>query len=59
MAQLVGFVDATKPSYVCRLHKALYRLKQAPRVALLGCGFQNSIVDTNLFIHKATHLSNW
>ena len=59
MAQPIGFVDATKPSYVCRLHKALYELKQAPRDwfdklknALLDWGFQNFVSDTSLFIHQ-------
>ena len=58
MAQPIGFVDATKPCYVCRLHKALYELKQAPRDwfdklknALLDWGFQNFVSDTSLFIH--------
>ena len=26
MAQPIGFVDVAKPSYVCRLHNALYGL---------------------------------
>ena len=65
MAQPIGFVDATKPSYVCRLHKALYELKQAPRDwfdklknALLDWGFQNFVFDlAYLFTRKVTHLS--
>ena len=31
MAQPAGFVDSTKPTYVCKLLKDLYGLKQAPR----------------------------
>ena len=31
MEQPHGFIDETKPDFVCRLHKSLYGLKQAPR----------------------------
>lgn len=31
MKQPRGFEDSTKPNHVCRLHKALYSLKQSPR----------------------------
>ena len=31
MSQPDGFVDQAKPTNVCKLHKALYCLKQAPR----------------------------
>lgn len=31
MKQPEGFVDHSKPHHVCRLHEALYGLKQGPR----------------------------
>jgi hypothetical protein len=57
MKQPLGFVDSTLPSYVCRLHKTLYGLKEAPRAwytrlsyFLLSLGFHTSKVNTSLFI---------
>jgi histone deacetylase 1/2 len=57
MAQPPRFVDPALPSHVCRLHKSLYSLKQAPRAwynrlseFLLSIGFQASKGDTSLFI---------
>lgn len=54
-----GFVDTSRPNYVCRLNKALYGLKQAPRAwysrfqtFILSLGFQASQCDTSLFIYK-------
>ncbi|KAL5823894.1 hypothetical protein ACOSQ4_021794 [Xanthoceras sorbifolium] len=54
MAQPKGFIA---PQLVCKLHKSLYWLKQAPRAwyeklksALLKWGFVNSKADSSLFI---------
>ena len=56
MSQPEGFIDASKPTHVCQLHKYLYGLIQAPRnwfnrlkTALLSWGFTNSTSDTSLF----------
>ncbi|XP_058201268.1 uncharacterized mitochondrial protein AtMg00810-like [Rhododendron vialii] len=57
LVQPQGFVDATRPTHVCRLHKALYGLKQAPRAwfstfsqFLLSKGFKSSHCDSSLFV---------
>ncbi|RVW26826.1 Retrovirus-related Pol polyprotein from transposon RE2 [Vitis vinifera] len=59
MMQPPGFKDLSLPDYVCRLRKAIYDLKQAPKAwysalktALLALGFQNSKVDSSLFIYR-------
>ena len=53
MEQPSGFVDTTRPNYVCKLDKALYGLKQTPRAwysrlstKLISLGFQASKADT-------------
>lgn len=59
MVQPPGFIDKDRPDHVCHLKKALYGHKQTPRAwylelltFLLSIGFQNSVVDTSLFILK-------
>ncbi|KAM0961429.1 hypothetical protein ACFX2A_021177 [Malus domestica] len=58
MQQPPGFIDPSKASYVCKLHKSLYGLKQAPRAwydklfqTLVSLGFTNSTSDCSLFVH--------
>ena len=57
MQQPLRYVDATHPSYVCKLHESLYRLKQAPRAWFKRCtfhlrhlGFIASVANSSLFI---------
>jgi histone deacetylase 1/2 len=59
MRQPPGFEDAKRSHYVCRLDKALYELKQAPRAwyarlstKLCDLGFKPSKSDTSLFIYS-------
>lgn len=59
MAQPPGFVDPSRPNYVCKLLKALYGLKQAPRAwfrrmksFLISAGFVQSLADPSLFIFR-------
>lgn len=56
MVQPEGFVDAKCPDFVCKLDKALYGLRQAPRAwfdrlrsTLLEWGFSNSRADSSVF----------
>ncbi|GJY96817.1 retrovirus-related pol polyprotein from transposon TNT 1-94, partial [Tanacetum coccineum] len=62
VSQPEGFVDPDRPHHVYRLKKALYVLKQAPRVwydtlskFLLAQGFSKGVVDPTLFIRKTDH----
>lgn len=59
MTQLQGFVDPSRLTHVCKLHKATYGLKQAPRAWYLqlttylqSLGFKGSSSDTSLFVHN-------
>jgi hypothetical protein len=65
MEQRRGFIDPQFPFHVCRLHKSLYDLKQAPRAwftrlsqTLLELGFVSSSVDSSLFMfhHGNVHI---
>lgn len=65
MTQPQGFVHPDFPHHVCKLHKAIYGLKQAPCAwfnrlsdSLLDFGFTQSLVDTSpfLFHQGAVHL---
>jgi hypothetical protein len=54
--QLEGFVIHNEKSHVCRLKKALYGLKEAPRAwyekmdgFLMSLGFNKSSIDPNLY----------
>ena len=58
MEQPPGFIDKAQPHLVCKLHKAIYGLKQTPKAWLTKLstflhelGFKGSIVDTSLFIY--------
>lgn len=65
MSQPPIFIDTAFPNHVCKLHKAIYGLRQAPRAwymeltsFLLGAGFKRSVADNSLFIshHSSTPL---
>lgn len=63
MTQPQVFIDKDKPDHVCRLRKAIYGLKHAPRAwynalrdFLLRVGFINSLADAPLFVFSSGHL---
>lgn len=62
MQQLQGFVDLAFPKHVCRLRKAIYGLRQAPRAwyarfstFLLSKGFRQCHTDNSLFVRHLAH----
>jgi len=62
MAQLASFVGSDHPTYVYKLCKAIYGLKQASRAwyhelsqFLLDFGFRNSHSNTSLFVLHNNH----
>ena len=59
MLQPEGFENKSKPNYICKLNKALYGLRHAPRVwfdklksALYSWDFENSKCDISLFFRR-------
>ena len=61
MTQPPGFVHPSFPNHMCKLHKAIYGLRQAPRAwfshlsqRLLALGFHGSKSDTSLFIQNSS-----
>jgi hypothetical protein len=62
MEQTPSYVDETHPNLVCRLKKAFYSLKQAPRAwldkigqYLVTSGFQTSNANFSLYVKKTSH----
>ncbi|XP_012838881.1 PREDICTED: uncharacterized protein LOC105959340 [Erythranthe guttata] len=61
-----GFVDPSRPTHVCRLNKALYGLKHAPRAwykrfasHITTMGFRESKSDTSLFVYCRINSRDW
>lgn len=60
MEQPPGMKDPQCPNYVCKLHKAIYGLRRAPRAwhdalksFITSCGFTTSKNDPSLFIYRS------
>ena len=61
MEQPPGFRDSSHPTHVCRLHKAIYGLKQTPQAwfqkfngFLLHYGFICSRADPSMFVFRSS-----
>ena len=61
MTQPPGYHHPQFPNHICKLHKAIYSLKQAPRAwfshlsnRLLALGFHSSKLDSSLFIYRTS-----
>ncbi|CAL1362597.1 unnamed protein product [Linum trigynum] len=59
MVQPPGFVDPSRPQHVCRLRRAIYGLRQAPRAwytalsaFLVDFGFRKTDSDASLFVYS-------
>ncbi|CAN6568409.1 unnamed protein product [Malus baccata var. baccata] len=59
MSQPPGFLDVQRSDYVCRFHKSLYDLKQAPKAwndrftsFLPTLGFNTTYADSSLFVKQ-------
>lgn len=57
MQQPPGFVDPSKPTHLCRFHKAIVGLRQAQLACfqrfstyLLQSGFRQSVADTSIYL---------
>jgi len=66
MEQSSGMKDPSHPEYVCKLHKAIYGLRQAPRAwhdslkeFIVSYGFQTSKSDPSLFIYHSGNITTY
>jgi hypothetical protein len=64
MRQPPGYAHQSKSDYICKLKRALYELKQAPRAwhsrlteKLQALGFKPSIADASLFVFQQSGVS--
>ncbi|WVZ96930.1 LOW QUALITY PROTEIN: hypothetical protein U9M48_042510 [Paspalum notatum var. saurae] len=66
MQQPPGYEDQNNPNYVCKLDKALYGMKQAPRLwfarlskKLCDLGFKGFKADTSLFYYSNCNVTKF